>query len=67
MGWGQFYSVQLGEHREHSVCLGGFLEELTLLLAQLQLPGAMTRNLARDPYCLLPSTDVLGPAPYDPG
>ncbi|KAB0358335.1 hypothetical protein FD754_002491 [Muntiacus muntjak] len=29
--------------------------------------GAMTRNLARDPYYLLPSTDVLGPAPYDPG
>ncbi|CAM9340551.1 unnamed protein product [Rangifer tarandus platyrhynchus] len=32
-----------------------------------QLPGAMTRNLARDPNYLLPSTDVLGPAPYDPG
>lgn len=59
--------MQLGEPREHSVCLGGFLEELTLLPAQSQLPGAMTRNLAGDLYYLLPSTDVLGPAPYDPG
>lgn len=32
-----------------------------------QLPGAMTRNLAGDPNYLLPSIDVLGPAPYDPG
>ncbi|XP_055259678.1 coiled-coil domain-containing protein 17 isoform X2 [Moschus berezovskii] len=31
------------------------------------LPGAMTRNLARDPHYLLPATDVLGPAPYNPG
>ncbi|OWK05512.1 hypothetical protein Celaphus_00002600, partial [Cervus elaphus hippelaphus] len=52
---------------EKAVRTGGFLEELTLLLAQSQLPGAMTRNLARDLYYLLPSTDVLGPAPYDPG
>ncbi|XP_040087229.1 coiled-coil domain-containing protein 17 isoform X3 [Oryx dammah] len=32
-----------------------------------QLPGAMTRNLARDPHHLLPTADVLGPAPYNPG
>nr|XP_031540071.1 LOW QUALITY PROTEIN: coiled-coil domain-containing protein 17 [Vicugna pacos] len=32
-----------------------------------QLPGAMTRNLGLDPHFLLPTTDVLGPAPYDPG
>uniref|UniRef100_A0A8C2RYC9 Coiled-coil domain containing 17 n=1 Tax=Capra hircus TaxID=9925 RepID=A0A8C2RYC9_CAPHI len=32
-----------------------------------QLPGAMTRNLARDPHYLLPATDILGPAPYNPG
>ncbi|XP_061269078.1 coiled-coil domain-containing protein 17 isoform X6 [Bos javanicus] len=32
-----------------------------------QLPGAMTRNPARDPHYLLPTTDVLGPAPYNPG
>lgn len=27
----------------------------------------MTRNLGLDPHFLLPTTDVLGPAPYDPG
>ncbi|XP_045060308.2 coiled-coil domain-containing protein 17 isoform X2 [Desmodus rotundus] len=32
-----------------------------------QLPGAMTRNLGLDPHFVLPTTDVLGPAPYDPG
>ncbi|XP_049557103.1 coiled-coil domain-containing protein 17 isoform X1 [Orcinus orca] len=32
-----------------------------------QLPGTMTRNLGLDPHFLLPTTDVLGPAPYDPG
>nr|XP_017830162.1 coiled-coil domain-containing protein 17 isoform X2 [Callithrix jacchus] len=31
------------------------------------LPGTMTRNLGLDPYFLLPTSDVLGPAPYDPG
>ncbi|XP_045715730.1 coiled-coil domain-containing protein 17 isoform X2 [Phyllostomus hastatus] len=31
------------------------------------LPGAMTRNLGVDPHFVLPTTDVLGPAPYDPG
>lgn len=65
LGCGQFCSVQLGEPREHSGCLGDFLE-LTLP-AQSQLPGAMTRNLARDPHYLLPATDILGPAPYNPG
>uniref|UniRef100_A0A8C6CX92 Coiled-coil domain containing 17 n=1 Tax=Moschus moschiferus TaxID=68415 RepID=A0A8C6CX92_MOSMO len=38
-----------------------------LFLGGSQLPGAMTRNLARDPHYLLPATDVLGPAPYNPG
>ncbi|XP_068817783.1 coiled-coil domain-containing protein 17 [Capricornis sumatraensis] len=32
-----------------------------------QLPGAMTRNLARDPHYLLPAADILAPAPYNPG
>ncbi|KAM5322990.1 coiled-coil domain-containing protein 17 isoform 2-T2 [Glossophaga mutica] len=32
-----------------------------------QLPGAMTRNLGLDPHFVLPTADVLGPAPYDPG
>uniref|UniRef100_A0A8C9DW06 Coiled-coil domain containing 17 n=1 Tax=Prolemur simus TaxID=1328070 RepID=A0A8C9DW06_PROSS len=32
-----------------------------------QLPGTMTRNLGLDPHFLLPTSDVLGPAPYDPG
>ncbi|KAF6107863.1 coiled-coil domain containing 17 [Phyllostomus discolor] len=32
-----------------------------------QLPGAMTGNLGVDPHFVLPTTDVLGPAPYDPG
>ncbi|XP_016054752.1 PREDICTED: LOW QUALITY PROTEIN: coiled-coil domain-containing protein 17 [Miniopterus natalensis] len=32
-----------------------------------QLPGAITRNLGLDPHFVLPTTDVLGPAPYDPG
>uniref|UniRef100_A0A2K5ELH0 Coiled-coil domain containing 17 n=1 Tax=Aotus nancymaae TaxID=37293 RepID=A0A2K5ELH0_AOTNA len=32
-----------------------------------QLPGTMTRNLGLDPYFLVPTSDVLGPAPYDPG
>ncbi|XP_053431254.1 coiled-coil domain-containing protein 17 isoform X3 [Nycticebus coucang] len=32
-----------------------------------QLPGIMTRNLGLDPHFLLPASDVLGPAPYDPG
>ncbi|XP_054994384.1 coiled-coil domain-containing protein 17 [Sorex araneus] len=32
-----------------------------------QLSGARTKNLGLDPYFLLPSSDVLGPAPYDPG
>nr|XP_045369385.1 coiled-coil domain-containing protein 17 isoform X1 [Camelus bactrianus] len=63
LGWGQFSSVQFGELRH----LGGFLEELTTLPPQPQLPGAMTRNLGLDPHFLLPTTDVLGPAPYDPG
>ncbi|XP_066228249.1 coiled-coil domain-containing protein 17 isoform X1 [Saccopteryx leptura] len=31
------------------------------------LPRAMTRNLGLDPHFVLPTTDVLGPAPYDPG
>ncbi|XP_053516650.1 coiled-coil domain-containing protein 17 [Artibeus jamaicensis] len=35
--------------------------------SQWQLPGAMTRNLGLDPHFVLPTTDVLGPAPYDPG
>ncbi|XP_063521277.1 coiled-coil domain-containing protein 17 isoform X4 [Pongo pygmaeus] len=34
---------------------------------QPQLPGTMTRNLGLDPHFLLPTSDVLGPAPYDPG
>ncbi|XP_045875751.1 coiled-coil domain-containing protein 17 isoform X2 [Meles meles] len=34
---------------------------------QLQVPGTMTKNLGLDPYFLLPASDVLGPAPYDPG
>nr|XP_036877873.1 coiled-coil domain-containing protein 17 isoform X1 [Manis javanica] len=29
--------------------------------------GTMTRNLDPDPHTLLPTFDVLGPAPYDPG
>ncbi|XP_032158613.1 uncharacterized protein LOC116567580 isoform X2 [Mustela erminea] len=33
----------------------------------LQVPGTMTKNLGLDPYFLLPASDVLGPAPYDPG
>uniref|UniRef100_A0A2K5PPB9 Coiled-coil domain containing 17 n=1 Tax=Cebus imitator TaxID=2715852 RepID=A0A2K5PPB9_CEBIM len=32
-----------------------------------QLPGTMTRNLGLDPCFLLPTSDVLGPTPYDPG
>nr|XP_012631480.1 coiled-coil domain-containing protein 17 isoform X4 [Microcebus murinus] len=32
-----------------------------------QLPGTMTRNLGLNPHFLLPTSDVLGPAPYDPG
>ncbi|XP_029802116.1 coiled-coil domain-containing protein 17 isoform X2 [Suricata suricatta] len=32
-----------------------------------QLPGTMTRNLGLDAHFLLPTSDVLGPAPYDPG
>ncbi|XP_045227855.2 coiled-coil domain-containing protein 17 isoform X7 [Macaca fascicularis] len=32
-----------------------------------QLPGTMTRNLGLDPHFLQPTSDVLGPAPYDPG
>ncbi|XP_007977133.2 coiled-coil domain-containing protein 17 isoform X2 [Chlorocebus sabaeus] len=39
--------------------LPGFMEP--------QLPGTMTRNLGLDPHFLLPTSDVLGPAPYDPG
>ncbi|KAM5322992.1 coiled-coil domain-containing protein 17 isoform 4-T4 [Glossophaga mutica] len=35
--------------------------------SQWQLPGAMTRNLGLDPHFVLPTADVLGPAPYDPG
>ncbi|XP_047394666.1 coiled-coil domain-containing protein 17 isoform X2 [Sciurus carolinensis] len=31
------------------------------------LPGAMTKNPSLDPHFLLPTSDVLGPAPYDPG
>ncbi|KAM8788376.1 coiled-coil domain-containing protein 17 isoform 3-T3 [Rhynchonycteris naso] len=31
------------------------------------LPRDMTRNLGLDPHFVLPTTDVLGPAPYDPG
>ncbi|XP_046325146.1 coiled-coil domain-containing protein 17 isoform X4 [Marmota monax] len=31
------------------------------------LPGTMTKNLSLDPHFLLPTSDVLGPAPYDPG
>uniref|UniRef100_A0A8C7BZA2 Coiled-coil domain containing 17 n=1 Tax=Neovison vison TaxID=452646 RepID=A0A8C7BZA2_NEOVI len=34
---------------------------------ELQVPGTMTKNLGLDPYFLLPASDVLGPAPYDPG
>ncbi|XP_069843171.1 coiled-coil domain-containing protein 17 isoform X3 [Dipodomys merriami] len=34
--------------------------------AQL-LPGTMTKHLWLDPHSLLPPSDVLGPAPYDPG
>ncbi|XP_054190643.1 coiled-coil domain-containing protein 17 isoform X5 [Homo sapiens] len=32
-----------------------------------QLPGTMTRNLGLDSHFLLPTSDMLGPAPYDPG
>ncbi|CAK6441016.1 unnamed protein product [Pipistrellus nathusii] len=32
-----------------------------------QLPGATTRNLGLGPHFVLPTLDVLGPAPYDPG
>ncbi|XP_068395877.1 coiled-coil domain-containing protein 17 isoform X1 [Eschrichtius robustus] len=35
--------------------------------AEKALSGTMTRNLGLDPHFLLPTTDVLGPAPYDPG
>uniref|UniRef100_A0A8D2AYI2 Coiled-coil domain containing 17 n=1 Tax=Sciurus vulgaris TaxID=55149 RepID=A0A8D2AYI2_SCIVU len=31
------------------------------------LPGTMTKNPSLDPHFLLPTSDVLGPAPYDPG
>ncbi|KAK2499333.1 hypothetical protein MC885_002551, partial [Smutsia gigantea] len=31
------------------------------------LTGSMTRNLDPDPHILLPTSDVLGPAPYDLG
>nr|XP_054949549.1 coiled-coil domain-containing protein 17 isoform X1 [Pan paniscus] len=34
---------------------------------QPQLPGTMTRNLGLDSHFLLPTSDMLGPAPYDPG
>ncbi|XP_028015915.2 coiled-coil domain-containing protein 17 [Eptesicus fuscus] len=47
-------------HSTGVLCLGG--TEKTP-----QLPGAMTRNLGLDPHFVLPTTDVLGPAPYDPG
>ncbi|XP_070465867.1 coiled-coil domain-containing protein 17 isoform X6 [Equus przewalskii] len=32
-----------------------------------QLPATVTRNLGLDPHFFLPPSDVLGPAPYDPG
>ncbi|XP_062962314.1 coiled-coil domain-containing protein 17 [Cynocephalus volans] len=32
-----------------------------------QLLGTMTRDLGLDPRFLLPTSDTLGPAPYDPG
>ncbi|XP_036112843.1 coiled-coil domain-containing protein 17 isoform X1 [Molossus molossus] len=34
---------------------------------QPQLPGAITRNLGLNPHFVLPTDDILGPAPYDPG
>ncbi|KAL0604528.1 Coiled-coil domain-containing protein 17 [Plecturocebus cupreus] len=49
--------------------LPGFREVrfLSSLRKAPQLPGTMTRNLGLDPYFLLSTSDVLGPAPYDPG
>ncbi|XP_077647405.1 coiled-coil domain-containing protein 17 isoform X1 [Urocitellus parryii] len=38
-----------------------------LISSQPPLPGTMTKNLSLDPHFLLPTSDVLGPAPYDPG
>uniref|UniRef100_A0A8C7EUM6 Coiled-coil domain containing 17 n=1 Tax=Neovison vison TaxID=452646 RepID=A0A8C7EUM6_NEOVI len=38
-----------------------------LLSGTEEVPGTMTKNLGLDPYFLLPASDVLGPAPYDPG
>ncbi|EHB01600.1 Coiled-coil domain-containing protein 17 [Heterocephalus glaber] len=48
------------------VPLESFLEDLLNSSPQPLLPGTMTRNLGLDPY-ILPTSDVLGPAPYDPG
>uniref|UniRef100_A0A8C5ZZP5 Coiled-coil domain containing 17 n=1 Tax=Marmota marmota marmota TaxID=9994 RepID=A0A8C5ZZP5_MARMA len=38
-----------------------------LTSSQPPLPGTMTKNLSLDRHFLLPTSDVLGPAPYDPG
>lgn len=60
--WGQGKSTcavgRLLAHRSHSE---------STLTAQPQLSGARTWNLNLDPSFLLPSSDSLGPAPYDPG
>lgn len=60
--WGQGKSTcavgRLLAHRSHSE---------STLTAQPQLSGARIWNLNLDPSFLLPSSDSLGPAPYDPG
>lgn len=67
-GWGE------GEFGSGSVLCGqgsmGSLQtfwrsQLTSL--QPPLPGTMAKNLSLEPHFLLPTSDVLGPAPYDPG
>ncbi|KAG8507599.1 LOW QUALITY PROTEIN: Coiled-coil domain-containing protein 17, partial [Galemys pyrenaicus] len=59
LGQGQLCVVQLGATR-------WLLDESTLC-QQPQLPRTRTTNLSLDSHFLLPASDVLGPAPYDPG
>ncbi|XP_054427609.1 coiled-coil domain-containing protein 17 [Pteronotus mesoamericanus] len=57
-------------HSTGILFLGGTEKTLSRGLdssSQWQLPGAMTKSLGLDPHFVLPTADVLGPAPYDPG
>ncbi|MBZ3874728.1 Coiled-coil domain-containing protein 17 [Sciurus carolinensis] len=67
-GWGE---GELGDGS--ALCGQGSIGSLQtfwrsqLTSPQPPLPGAMTKNPSLDPHFLLPTSDVLGPAPYDPG